>query len=203
MRGDGFAATTRRILIRYGGSPLRGAHVVAAAGRPARSPPRRRRRRAASAAGVRAAPTPAGVPVRITSPGSSVISRDAKAMISATGKIMSLVRADCISSPETRVADPEVLRVGDLVGGDERGPERREGVARFPDEVLAAHALEVARGDVVGDAVAGHAGERLVRRTARAGGADHDRELALVVDARRTPPAARSRRRARSRPTTP
>ncbi len=64
------------------------------------------------------------------------------------------------------------------------GPSGAKRVAGFPDEVLAALALEIPGGDVVGDRVAGHAGERVLRGDAARGRADHDRELALPVDAR-------------------
>jgi hypothetical protein len=94
---------------------------------------------------------------------------------------MSFVRADCTTSPESRVHESEVLRIGDLVGGDERGTERRERVARLPEEALAAHALVVARADVVGARSSRRSTRRPARRRRDARRADHHRELALVV----------------------
>ena len=46
-------------------------------------------------------PIPAGVPVKMMSPGSNVITRETKLMISGTLKIMSLSCADCLTSPAT------------------------------------------------------------------------------------------------------
>ncbi len=49
--------------------------------------------------GLRAKPTPGGVPVRIRVPGSRVVSRDRKAISSATLKIMSAVLPVWTRSP--------------------------------------------------------------------------------------------------------
>src|SRR5690606_37874715 len=46
--------------------------------------------------GLRAKPTPDGVPVAMISPGSSVMIRDRCSMIAATPKIMYLVLEDCL-----------------------------------------------------------------------------------------------------------
>ena len=54
--------------------------------------------------GLRAAPTPAGVPVTMTSPGTSVIAALRVTIRSTTSKIMSSVFADCITSPFRRVS---------------------------------------------------------------------------------------------------
>ena len=64
-------------------------------------------------------PQPHGVPVRITSPGSSVKLCEQKLISSATPKIISVVLESCITSPLTRVVQLEVLRVVEL---DELGP---------------------------------------------------------------------------------
>ena len=48
-------------------------------------------------------PQPHGVPVRITSPGSSVKLCEQKLISSATPKIISEVLESCITSPLTRV----------------------------------------------------------------------------------------------------
>src|SRR5690606_12486824 len=50
-------------------------------------------------------PTPSGVPVRITSPGSSVITDDTKATRSATLCTISEVRASCFTTPSTSVVN--------------------------------------------------------------------------------------------------
>ena len=56
----------------------------------------------------------------------------------------------------------EVLDVLELVGRDQPGAERPEGGAALALHPLAAALrLEVALGDVVADAVAGHIGQRL------------------------------------------
>ena len=52
--------------------------------------------------GLRAWPTPAGVPITRTSPGSSVSTSASSAIVSATLKIMSLVFASCITCPFRR-----------------------------------------------------------------------------------------------------
>src|SRR5262249_39785336 len=52
--------------------------------------------------GSRPAPTPAGVPVEMTSPGSSVVNVEIIATIAATGKIICPVLASCIVLPLTR-----------------------------------------------------------------------------------------------------
>ena len=48
-----------------------------------------------------AEPTPAGVPVAMMSPGSSVTNRERNDTIAATGKIISAVVASCLTSPLT------------------------------------------------------------------------------------------------------
>ena len=57
-----------------------------------------------SSFGSRAQPMPDGVPVTMTSPGSSVIASDRIATSSLTGKIMSSVVADWTISPFRRVS---------------------------------------------------------------------------------------------------
>ena len=82
--------------------------------------------------GRAAAPTPAGVPVRITSPGSSVMRREAKAITSATGKIISLVRADCTVRPETRVRRPRSWGSGTASAVRSAGPRGQKVSQDFP-----------------------------------------------------------------------
>ena len=48
-------------------------------------------------------PTPAGVPVRMTSPGSSVITAEMNAICVGMSWIIWLVRPSCLTSPLTRV----------------------------------------------------------------------------------------------------
>lgn len=52
------------------------------------------------------APTPAGVPVAMMSPGSSVIVRDSQAIASATGNICSAVVPSWTTAPFRRVRTP-------------------------------------------------------------------------------------------------
>ena len=56
----------------------------------------------------------------------------------------------------------QVLRIADLVGGDQPGPDRPEGVAALAlVPGAAALDLEVALGDVVDHAIAGDVGQRV------------------------------------------
>src|SRR4029450_11184518 len=65
-----------------------------------------------STGGSRNTPTPAGVPVAIRSPGSSVIVALAYAMISATVKIMFAVVESCITSPFSTQRTPRAWGSG-------------------------------------------------------------------------------------------
>ena len=79
----------------------------------------------------------------------------------------------------------EVVRVADLVRGDDPRPERAEGVDRLAegeDARLHLAPLDVARRDVVEDHVAADVVLRLVRAEPLARLADDDRELELVVE---------------------
>ena len=66
-------------------------------------------------------------------------------------------------------ADAEVVRVGDLVGRDERGADRGEGVERLAGHPLLARLVElpVAGRDVVADRVAADVLHRLARAGCR------------------------------------
>ena len=78
----------------------------------------------------------------------------------------------------------EVCGVGDLVGGDDPRARRAEGVDALREaEHAGLHllALDVARGDVVEDEVAGDVLLGLLGREELPRLADHDRELELVV----------------------
>ena len=127
--------------------------------------------------GWRTAPTPAGVPVAITSPGSSVNASDRCATCSKQSKIISPVLPSWRSSPLTQVLMREVVRVAELVGGDEPGPERAVGVEGLAHRHGRRAQLPVAHGDVVGDRVAG---DHLVRAlvAARGGSACRSRRPA-------------------------
>ena len=83
------------------------------------------------------------------------------------------------SSPFRRSSSSSAPGIADLVGGHELGPDRREGV-----EALAVGAVLVAaHRDVEQRQVAEDVVERPLARDPRGAPADHDAELALVVDA--------------------
>ena len=124
-------------------------------------------------------PTPAGVPVRITSPGSSVIAWLTCDTSSSTPRIICEVRPACSSSPLTVVVHGEVGRVE--VGGDPRA-ERAEGVEALGPAPLLLGALQVAGRDVVGAGEAEHDVLDPLRRHLAAQPGDDDGQLALVVD---------------------
>ena len=76
----------------------------------------------------------------------------------------------------------ERLRVGHLVGGDEPGPDRAEGVGALALGPLpAALDLEFALGNVVDDAIAGDVFERVVLGDILRRGADDDAEFDLPI----------------------
>ena len=80
---------------------------------------------------------------------------------------------------------PQLVRVTDLLRRHDPRPERAEAVDRLAEgEDAGAHlaALDVARGDVVEDRVAGDVGGRLVLVEVAARLADDHRELELVVE---------------------
>jgi hypothetical protein len=137
--------------------------------------------------GVRAKPTPCGVPVMITVPGRSVLLPLRNSISAGTSKIMSLVFQSCIDLPVEHGADLERVGIGNLVAGHEHGAERAEGVEALRLAPLAAAerpALPVARGDVVAAGVAEHVVEGVGAGDVFAAPADDDREFALVVDLR-------------------
>src|SRR5215470_5498745 len=82
------------------------------------SPPRRYR--------PRPAPTPDGVPVAITSPGSSVTTSLAAAISSATGQTMSAVDSSCCSSPFTHSRSRRSCGSGTRKAGVRPGPRGSE-----------------------------------------------------------------------------
>ena len=147
---------------------LRADDGIAQACRARRSRSRRRRRRRSQRGGVRAAPTPDGVPVRITSPGSSVQAladpRDQRRHVENTS---SDVFDDCITSPLTRVSIGRPAREVDLVEADDLGTERAERVERLRPRPLPGRELVIARRHVVRDRDARDVLERVARRARR------------------------------------
>ena len=105
----------------------------------------RRRRCPGSAAGRSTCPTPLGVPVRIRSPGSSVIVSRRKATISGTEKMRSLVRESWRSSPLIHVRSARSPGSAHLVGGGDPRAERARAVEALRARPLALGALQVAR----------------------------------------------------------
>ncbi len=125
-------------------------------------------------------PQPHGVPVRITSPGSSVNECEQKLISSATPKIISLVLESCMTSPLTRVCS---LRFCGSSSSTTLRAERAERVQALGAHPLAVGELQVARGDVVGDRVAAHVLERVGLGHVARRLADDRRELDLPVHA--------------------
>ena len=136
--------------------------------------------------GLRAKPTPCGVPVRITVPGSSVVLPLRNSISVGTSKIMSSVFQSCIISPLRIGLDFERVGIGNLVLRDQRRAERAERVERLAAAPLAAAKvlLPVAGADVVAAGVAQHVVEGVLLRGVLARLADHDGQLAFVVDLR-------------------
>ena len=135
--------------------------------------------------GLRAKPTPWGVPVRITVPDGSVVLALRNSMIAGTSKIMSSVFQSWSDVAVEDGADAEALGIQDLVARHEHGAESGAKVSK----VLPRHhwpppplRLPVARGDVVGAGAAEHEIEASARDAFLQAPADHDGELALVVD---------------------
>ena len=94
-------------------------------------------------------PMPDGVPVAITSPGSKVITSEIKLTTSSNPKIMSLVRADCLSLSVQISLKPQVIRVD--IG--QSGPYRGEGVITLGPRPLAIRFLHMAFRDIVNTGV--------------------------------------------------
>ena len=75
-----------------------------------------------------AAPTPAGVPVEIMSPGSNVTKLEMNATTAATGKTISAVLAFCLTSPLTLSVICNCCGSRSSSAGRTHGPHRTEGV---------------------------------------------------------------------------
>ncbi len=95
-------------------------------------------------------PTPAGVPVRMTSPGKSVKTLDAYAMTDATECTMSSNRPCWRTSPFTRVSTVPLYTVYSV---SMNGPSGQNVSKPFALWLLAVAVLQVARRHVVGDRV--------------------------------------------------
>ena len=125
----------------------------------------------------------------ITSPGRSVVNDERNSIVRGMSKIICEVRADCMTSPLSAGGELNVGHV-DLVGRDQLGADRHR-----PVEVLARRstgsppAATRARCRPCTTDEARDRRERVVGRDVAAAAADHDAELALVVEARRSAPA--------------
>jgi hypothetical protein len=111
--------------------------------------------------GVRPMPTPWGVPVRMTSPGSNVNAWEQKEMSSATPKIISLVLLSCTTWPLRMQRNGQVLRIGDFVCGDKAGADGAEGVQALAPHPLAVAHLHFPGAHIVGAGVACHVAQRI------------------------------------------
>ena len=99
---------------------------------------------------------------------------------------MKLAATRCAGTDGVRGGDVEVLRFGDLVGGDQDGAQRAEGVEALAADPLPAAAffLPPASGDVVADGVAQDVFEGFVQRDVAAGLAVDHGQFALEIDLR-------------------
>ena len=157
-----------------------------------RSRSSRCRRRCSQRGGVRAMPTPCGVPVRMTVPGSSVVLPLRNSMSVGTSKIMSAVVQSWSVSPLTMVRMRSALRVGNFVARHEARAERGEGVEGSCRGTTARRRLPSAsRARSRHSRRCSRARSRARRRAGRScsGRADDDGELAFVIDLRAGHPA--------------
>ena len=111
--------------------------------------------------GLRAKPTPCGVPVLITSPGSSVIPREMKAMSSRTLKIILSVLESCNVCSVDDAPDRKSLGIRNVFTGDQIRPHRSEGVLALGAHPLAVAALEVACTHVIEAGISGDIFQRV------------------------------------------
>ena len=132
--------------------------------------------------GSRKTPTPAGVPVEMTSPGNSVIEEETNEMID--GDVEGHVRRRALLHHDFAqpLADRERARIAELVGGHDPGAARGEGVEALSPEPLPVAVLDRAGAHVVERHVPGD-----VERASASGivarlASDHDGELGLGVD---------------------
>ena len=142
-------------------------------------------------------PTPGGVPVMITSPGSSVMMPLTNESSPSGLTIMSPTQAVLHLDAVDERAHARLRRR--RLGHDPR-PERAEGVEALGARPLAVDLLQVAGRHIVAARVAGdHRGGR-GRRHVLAAPADHHDQLGLVVDLGASVPGRRWSRPARSPP---
>ncbi len=134
--------------------------------------------------GLRAAPTPGGVPVKITSPGASVHTSETYDTSSSDGEDELDGAGVLHGAAVDAEADSQVANVTGFVGGNELGPERREGVERFAQQPLAAglSLLPVAGRDIVAAGVARDVIESLIDRDVAAAASDDGDQLGFVID---------------------
>jgi hypothetical protein len=126
--------------------------------------------------GVKPMPTPAGVPVAMTSPGCSVMPREQVSISVGMSKIMSFVRPSWRSSPLTQPRTRVSRRVEFVGGGDPRA-HRAEGVEALAQVPLLVAHLHVARADVVDHGPAEDVVHRARARDVASAAADHHRQL--------------------------
>ena len=110
-----------------------------------------RARRRGSAAAPSRTRRPAGVPVAMMVPGSSVNAVDRCAISSQQLVIISLVLRVLSQVVVDPRADPEVVRIGDLVGGHQPWPDRAVRVPRLAHRHRRRRALPIAHRHVVDD----------------------------------------------------
>ena len=129
-------------------------------------------------------PTPAGVPVAIRSPGSSVITCEMKWMSTSSGKRKSTVVPFCRIWPFTRVCTPHALPRIEVC--HHHRADGTKGVEPFGASPLTIFFLQVARGHVVHAGIAKYVRPYVIALAqAVAALADHDSQLAFVVHALR------------------
>ncbi len=132
--------------------------------------------------GLRAMPTPGGVPVVMTSPGSK---RHEFADIGdQCGDPENHPRGRAGLHPRAVQIERQIetLRVGDLIGGDQPGPQRSERIVALGLDPFARTAfLQTPLGDVVADRVARDIVQRVGLGDALRARADHHGKLDLVV----------------------
>ena len=159
----------------------------------ARPRPRRCRPRCRYRGGFVPSPTPPGVPVAITSPGSSVVAIEQYSTSCTASKMRFDVFESCIVSPETMPLTLEVRR-GRARRPRDRRADGREGVEALAPRELAQRRLELAAapGDVVEGRDAADRAARVGAGGARDAPADDERP------ARPRSPAASPRAGSRS-----
>ena len=113
---------------------------------------------------MRAKPTPSGVPVAITSPGSSVIPLLSSAIRRGTEKIIFDGIAVLLFDAVATKAQLERVRIADFLGRDDPRTDGAGRVETLALEPLTVLALQIARGHVVERGISEDDVERLVLR---------------------------------------